>query len=70
MNGNVTGDKAGRRELHRDVFPGASIDLDASAFAPDKPGDYTFEVALEAEGVEQFGNSPTPPIAVSVKVIP
>ncbi len=68
MNGIAAGKEAGRRELHRDVFPGDSIDLDASAFAPDTPGDYTLEILLSAEGVAQFGNPPTRAIQVSVKV--
>ncbi|HYL59092.1 MAG TPA: hypothetical protein VEU51_09485 [Candidatus Acidoferrales bacterium] len=69
-DGVAAGKEAGRRELHRDVFPGDSIDLDASAFAPETPGDYTLEISLSAEGAAQFGDPPAPPIEVSVKVLP
>ena len=37
-DGKVVGDSEARRELHLSVFPGDSMDLEASTFAPDAPG--------------------------------
>ena len=37
-DGKVVGSGEARRELHLDVFPGDSMDLEASASAPDVPG--------------------------------
>lgn len=47
----VRGDKAveegeARRELHLSVFPGESIDLEASSIAPDAPGRYQLAISL------------------------
>lgn len=38
----------GSRELHLNVFPGDSTDLEAAPFAPDAPGRYQLEISLAA----------------------
>ena len=45
-DGKVVGDDEARRELHLSVFPGDSMDLEASTFAPDAPGRYELDVSL------------------------
>ena len=42
-DGRSVGGSEARRELHLSVFPGYSMDLEASAFAPDAPGRYELE---------------------------
>jgi hypothetical protein len=67
-DGKVVADSEARRELHVDVFPGDSMDLDASAFAPDEPGNYELEVSLVAgmksETARAIGEPFTVPIVV------
>ena len=57
-DGKVVGDSEVRRELHLDVFPGNSMDLDASAPAPYAPGSYDLEISLAAA----VANRPPVPI--------
>jgi hypothetical protein len=41
-------DSDGHRDLHRDVFPGNSRDMEAAAVAPDAPGQYELDISLSA----------------------
>jgi hypothetical protein len=64
----VVGDSEVRRELHLNVFPGDSMELDASASAPDAPGAYVLEISLAAAGsptTRAIGPLLTVPITVS-----
>ena len=69
-DGKVVGDSETRRELHLDVFPGGSMDLDASAIAPDAPGRYELEISLAAEVGSQTSRVIGPPARVPVTVTP
>jgi hypothetical protein len=64
--GKVVGDSEARRELHLDVFPGGSMDLDASALAPDAPGHYQLEISLATEIGNQTSRTIGPPLSVTV----
>lgn len=46
--GKAVGESESRRELHLNVFPDDSMDVQASALAPDAPGQYELEVSLAA----------------------
>ncbi len=59
-DGKVVGDSEERRELHRDVFPGESMDLDATAVAPDASGNYELEISLAAEVGSQASRADRP----------
>ena len=73
-DGKVIDDSEVRRELHLNVFPGDSMDLDASASAPDEPGaagSYEFEISLEA--AQAGGQTPQPigePLTIPLTVTP
>jgi hypothetical protein len=71
-DGKVVEDSEARRELHLDVFPRGSMDLDASALAPDAPGHYELEISLKAEIGSQtsrpIGEPLTVPITVAASV--
>ncbi len=69
-DGRVVGDSEARRELHLNVFPGDSMDLEASASAPDAPGRYELEISLVAELRNQSSRSIGPPLTVPVTVGP
>ncbi len=47
-DGQVLADSDGHRDLHRDVFPGNSRDMEAATVAPDAPGQYELEISLSA----------------------
>ena len=66
-DGKVIGSSEARRELHLDVFPGDSMDLEASASAPDAPGLYVLEISLAAE-VSQTDRSIGPLVAIPITV--
>ena len=66
-DGNAVGSGEARRELHLDVFPGDSMDLEASASAPDEPGLYVIEISLAAE-VSQTDRSIGPLLAIPITV--
>jgi hypothetical protein len=66
--GKVVGDGEVRRELHLDVFPGNSMDLDASTFAPNAPGKYELQISLAAEVANQAPRSIGPLLTVPVTV--
>jgi hypothetical protein len=68
--GKVVGDSEERRELHRDVFPGKSMDLDATAVAPDVSGNYELEISLAAEIGSQTSRTIGPLLTVPVTVAP
>ena len=67
-DGKVVGDKEARRELHLSVFPGDSMDLDASAFAPDAIGRYELEISLAAEIRSQTPRPVGLPLTVPITV--
>jgi len=69
-DGKVVEDSEARRELHLDVFPGDSMDLDASALAPDASGHYELEISLGAEIGSQPPRQIGPPLTVPVTVAP
>jgi hypothetical protein len=69
-DGKVIGGSEARRELHLDVFPGDSMDLDASAIAPDAPGHYEIEISLAAEVSGQTWRRIGAPLTVPVTVAP
>jgi hypothetical protein len=66
-DGKVVLDSEVRRELHLNVFPGDSMDLEASASAPDEPGLYVLEISLAAE-VSQTDRSIGPLLAIPITV--
>jgi hypothetical protein len=68
-DGKAIGDSEVRRELHRDVFPGDSMDLDASAPVPDEPGLYVLEISLAA-GFSPATRSIGPLVTVPITVTP
>jgi hypothetical protein len=68
--GKVVGESEARRELHLDVFPGRSMDLDASTVAPDAPGQYELEISLAAETGSQTSRTIGPLLTVPVTVAP
>ena len=68
-DGKVIGDSEVRRELHLNVFPGDSMDLDASAPAPDEPGPYVLEISLAA-GFSPATRSIGPLLTVPITVAP
>jgi hypothetical protein len=59
-----------RRELHLDVFPGGSMDLDASALVPDASGHYELEISLAAEIGSQTSRQIGLPLTVPITVAP
>ncbi|MGC2303210.1 hypothetical protein, partial [Candidatus Binatus sp.] len=69
-DGKVVGNGEASRELHLNVFPGDSTDLEASAFAPDAPGRYDLGISLAAEVSNQTSRTIGAPLAVSVTVAP
>jgi hypothetical protein len=69
-DGQVVGDSEARRELHLSVFPGDSMDLDASTFAPDAPGRYELEISLGAEDGSHALRSIGEPLMLAVTVSP
>ena len=69
-DGEVAGDKEPRRELHLSVFPGDSMDLEASTFAPDAPGRYELEISLVAEMGNQTSRTIGEPLTVPLTVAP
>src|SRR6202035_3771383 len=69
-DGKVVGDNEARRELHLDVFPGGSMDLDASALAPDASGQYELDISLTAEIGSQASRQIGTPLTVPVTVAP
>jgi len=68
--GKAVGDNETRRELHLSVFPGDSMDLEASTFAPDAPGRYELEISLATEIRNQTWRSIGQPLSVPVTVAP
>ena len=68
--GKVVADSEVRRELHLNVFPGDSMELDASAPAPDASGDYEMEISLAAEVTNQTMRTIGLPVTVPVTVAP
>jgi hypothetical protein len=66
--GKVVGDGEVRRELHLNVFPDDSTDLDASTFAPGPPGQYELEISLAAAVANQTSRSIGSPLTVPVTV--
>jgi hypothetical protein len=64
----VVADSEARRELHLNVFPGDSMNLEASTFAPDAPGRYELEISLAAEIRGQVSRPIGPPLTVPVTV--
>lgn len=69
-DGKVVADSEARRELHLNVFPGDSMDLEASAFAPDAPGRYALEISLAAGIRGQTWRSIGLPLTVPITVGP
>ncbi len=69
-DGSLVGDSEARRELHLSVFPGDSMDLEASTLAPDAPGRYELEISLAAEVNRQTLRSIGQPLRVPVTVAP
>ncbi len=69
-DGTVVADSGARRELHLNVFPGDSMDLEASTFAPDAPGRYALEISLAAEIRGQTSRPIGPPLTVPITVGP
>ena len=69
-DGKVVADSEVRRELHLNVFPGDSMDLEASAFAPDAPGRYALEISLAAGIRGQTWRSIGLSLTVPVTVVP
>ena len=68
-DGKAVGTGEARREIHLDVFPGDSMDLEASASAPDVAGPYVLEISLAAE-VSQIDRSIGPLLAIPITVAP
>jgi hypothetical protein len=68
-DGKVIGDSEVRRELHLNVFPGDSMDLEAPASAPDAPGPYVLEISLAA-AIGQSSRSIGPVLTIPITVLP
>jgi hypothetical protein len=69
-DGKLVGDNETRRELHLSVFPGDSMDLEASTFAPNEPGRYELKISLAAEDGSHALLSIGEPLRVTVTVAP
>ena len=69
-DGKVIGDSEVRRELHLNVFPGESMELDASALTPDAAGSYELEISLGAETGGQTLRTIGEPSTLMVTVAP
>ena len=69
-DGKTAGDNETRRELHLNVFPGDSMDLEASAFTPDAPGRYELEISLAAKIRSHTSRSIGLPLTVPITVGP
>jgi hypothetical protein len=69
-DGKVVGDSEARRELHLDVFPGSSMDLDASGPTPDASDHYELEISLAAEIGSQTSRPIGLPLTVPITVAP
>jgi hypothetical protein len=68
-DGKVVASGEARRELHLDVFPGDSMDLEASASAPDAPGLYVIEISLATE-ISEKSRSIGPRLTIPITVAP
>jgi len=69
-DGRVVGNGEASRELHLNVFPNDSTDLEASALAPDAPGRYDLGISLAAEVSSQTSRPIGLPLTVSLTVAP
>jgi hypothetical protein len=68
--GKAVGESEARRELHLNVFPDDSMDVQASALAPDAPGQYELEVSLAAGTRSQAIRTIGMPVTVPITVAP
>ena len=68
-DGKVVADSEARREIHLDVFPGDSMDLDATAPTPDATGRYELEISLAAGLGGQPSRAIGPPLNVPANVV-
>jgi len=69
-DGKVLADSEVRRELHLCVFPGDSMDLEASTFAPDAPGRYELEIWLATKIGSQTLRSIGESLTLAIRVAP
>ncbi|MGA7873551.1 MAG: hypothetical protein WCA22_21915 [Candidatus Binatus sp.] len=69
-DGKEIADSEVRRELHLNVFPGDSMELEASAITPDAPGRYELEISLAVQTAGQIARPIGTPLAVAVTVAP
>lgn len=65
-DGTPVADTEVHRELHLDVFPGGSMELDATSIAPDAPGRYVLQISLAVGATTQMIGEPvTVPVTVT-----
>ncbi len=67
--GKAVGESEARRELHLNVFPDDSMDVQASALAPDAPGQYELEVSLAAGTGNHAPRTIGLPLTVPITVV-
>jgi hypothetical protein len=67
-DGKAIADSEVRRELHLNVFPGDSMEVEASALTPDMVGSYELEISLAAEVSAQDLRAIGLPVTVAVTV--
>jgi len=70
QDGKVLSGTEVQRELHLNVFPGDSMELEASALVPDEPGRYELEISLAAQTGGRTAQAIGTPLAVAVTVVP
>jgi hypothetical protein len=69
-DGKAVSDGESRRELRLDVFPGDAMDLDATAFAPERPGVYELEVSLAVGITGASARTIGEPLILPITVVP
>ncbi len=69
-DGKAVADSEVRRELHLNVFPDDSMELEASALTPDAAGSYELEISLAAEVSGQAKRTIGAPVTITITVTP
>ncbi len=67
-NGQALPERTGMEELHLDIFPGETIDLEAADIAPKEPADYELDIGLACGGAGRFSSFGAKPVSVHVTV--
>jgi hypothetical protein len=67
-DGQALPGRAAMEELHLDIFPNESIDLEVADTAPREPGDYELAISLQCEGAGRFSDLGASPVIAHVRV--